>query len=95
MHHLLLAVSRWPRPPRPTLLTLWSHLGRYARAYWIRVLSGDSGILPVVVGLILISIVFQTGNSHFLTAENLVNWLQQASLYMVMAMGIVVRAPFG
>ena len=64
-------------------------LGTYARAYWARVLSGDSGVLPVVVGLMLISIVFQTGNSHFLTAENLVNWLQQASLYMVMAMGIV------
>ncbi len=64
-------------------------LGTYARAYWARVLSGDSGVLPVVVGLILISIVFQTGNSHFLTAENLVNWLQQASLYMVFAMGIV------
>ena len=65
-------------------------LGTYARAYWARVLSGDSGVLPVVVGLVLISIVFQAGNSHFLTAENLVNWLQQAALYMGMAMGIVV-----
>jgi hypothetical protein len=32
-------------------------LGTYARAYWSRVLSGDSGVLPVVVGLVLISIV--------------------------------------
>ena len=85
----MLPGSRWPRPLRQTLLTLWSHSGRTPAPTGQRVLSGDSGVLPVVVGLVLISIVFQTGNSHFLTAENLVNWLQQASLYMVMAMGIV------
>jgi D-xylose transport system permease protein len=39
--------------------------------------------------LVLISIVFELGNSKFLTPENMMNWLQQSSGYMVMAMGIV------
>jgi D-xylose transport system permease protein len=64
-------------------------LGGYVRTYVARVRSGDSGVLPVVGGLLLISIIFQFNNSHFLTAENLVNLLQQGSIYMVMAMGIV------
>jgi D-xylose transport system permease protein len=64
-------------------------LGGYIRTYVSRVRSGDSGVLPVVGGLLLISIIFQFNNSHFLTAENLVNLLQQGSIYMVMAMGIV------
>ena len=64
-------------------------LGGYLRTYIARVRSGDSGVLPVVGGLLLISIIFQFENSHFLTAENLVNLLQQGSIYMVMAMGIV------
>ena len=63
--------------------------GAYLRTYLARVRSGDSGVLPVVGGLLAISIIFQIGNSHFLTAENLVNLLQQGSIYMVMAMGIV------
>ncbi len=64
-------------------------LDAYVRAYVARVRSGDSGLLPVVCGLVLISVIFQVSNSHFLGVANLVNWLQQASLYMVMAMGIV------
>ena len=64
-------------------------LGTYIRTYMARVRGGDSGMLPVVTGLILISIVFQIANSHFLSAENLVNLLQQGSIYMVMAMGVV------
>jgi D-xylose transport system permease protein len=64
-------------------------LGSYVRTYVARVRGGDSGMLPVVTGLVLISIVFQIANSHFLSPENLVNLLQQGSIYMVMAMGVV------
>jgi D-xylose transport system permease protein len=64
-------------------------LSTYVKTYIARIRSGDSGVLPVVGGLILISIIFQANNSHFLTAQNLVNLLQQGSIYMVFAMGIV------
>ena len=34
--------------------------GEYTRASWARIRSGDSGVLPVVVGLIGIMVVFWT-----------------------------------
>ncbi len=64
-------------------------LGEYLQASWARLRGGDAGILPVVAGLILISALFQTLNSNFLTAGNLVNLLIQGSVYMLLAMGQV------
>jgi D-xylose transport system permease protein len=64
-------------------------LGDYLRASYIRVRGGESGVLPVVAGLVLISILFQSLNSHFLTSGNLVNLLIQGAVYMLLAMGQV------
>src|ERR1051325_1084177 len=61
----------------------------YLLASYVRVRGGDSGVLPVVGGIILISALFQTLNSHFLTAGNLVNLLVQGAAYMLLAMGEV------
>ena len=60
-----------------------------------RLRSGDSGVLPVVVGLFLISILFQSLNSNFLTAGNLVNLLVQGAVYMLLAMGEVFALLLG
>src|SRR5204863_4208012 len=54
-----------------------------------RVRAGDAGMLPVVGGLIVISILFQSLNSKFLTAGNLVNLLIQGAVYMLLAMAEV------
>ena len=51
--------------------------------------SGDLGSLPIVFGLIIIAIVFQSQNSNFLTAGNFLNLLVQAAGIMTIAMGIV------
>jgi D-xylose transport system permease protein len=59
------------------------------RVVYVRILSGDSGVLPVVAGLLLISILFQYLNSNFLTSGNLVNLLIQGAVYMLLAMGEV------
>src|SRR5205085_9696282 len=64
-------------------------LGEYLRAWVARVRGGDAGALPVIAGLILISILFQSLNSHFLTAGNLVNLLIQGAVYMLLAMAEV------
>jgi D-xylose transport system permease protein len=61
----------------------------YMRVVAIRIRTGDSGVLPVVGGLLLISILFQSLNSNFLTAGNLVNLLIQGAVYMTLAMGEV------
>jgi D-xylose transport system permease protein len=62
--------------------------GEYARAYVVRIRNGQSGVLPVVVGLVAIMVVFEviSPNHVFLSAGNLVNLFQQSSFFMVLAM---------
>jgi D-xylose transport system permease protein len=72
----------------PAELTAGS-VGEYFRASLARIKAGESGILPVVAGLILISILFQSLDSKFLTAGNLVNLLVQAAVFSLLAMGEV------
>ncbi len=64
-------------------------LGEWSRAWLARVRAGQSGVLPVIVGLVLISIVFTAiSPSHlFLSPGNLVNLFQQSAVFMVLAMG--------
>jgi len=63
--------------------------GEYLRGSVARIRAGESGVLPVVGGLILISILFQSLNSNFLTAQNLVNLLVQGAVFCLLAMGEV------
>jgi D-xylose transport system permease protein len=73
--------------PKPT--PSGNGLGDYARRWWTDVRSGDLGSLPIIVGLVVIAIVFQTANSNFLTAGNFVNLIIQSAAYALVAMGIV------
>lgn len=69
--------------------------GEYVRTSLVRVKAGESGILPVVGGLILISILFESLDSKFLTAGNLVNLLVQAAVFSLLAMGEVFVLTLG
>src|SRR3954470_22224558 len=64
-------------------------LRHYAGRWWAGVRSGDLGSLPIVIGLIIIAIVFQSQNSNFLTAGNFLNLIIQAAGIMTIAMGVV------
>ncbi|MGN8021697.1 sugar ABC transporter permease [Phyllobacterium sp. 22229] len=59
------------------------------RAFFDRVKSGDLGSLPVVAGLIIIWTVFASLNPIFLSSNNLVNLLFDASTVGVISLGIV------
>jgi D-xylose transport system permease protein len=72
-----------------------NNLGEYVRGWIARIRGGDAGALPVIAGLILISILFQSLNSKFLTAGNLVNLLIQGSVYMLLAMAEVFALLLG
>jgi D-xylose transport system permease protein len=67
----------------------------YARSSLARVKSGQSGVLPVVGGMILIAVLFQSLDSKFLTAGNLVNLLVQAAVFSLLAMGEVFVLTLG
>jgi D-xylose transport system permease protein len=70
-------------------------IGAYARSWWTGVKSGDLGSLPIVVGLVIICIVFQSQNDRFLTAGNFVNLLVQTAPYAVIAMGVTFALLLG
>jgi D-xylose transport system permease protein len=70
-------------------------LGQYMRGWWVRVKSGDSGVLPVVVGIVGIAIVFQLLQSKFLEPLNLVNLFSQSTIYMVLAMAEIFALLLG
>jgi D-xylose transport system permease protein len=67
----------------------------YARRWWVDVKSGELGSLPIIVGLIIIAIVFQTQNDRFLTASNFVNLIVQTAPYAVIAMGVTFALLLG
>jgi D-xylose transport system permease protein len=64
-------------------------VGAYAKSLWSKVLAGQSGVLPVILGVVLIALIFQSQNPRFLSAENLVNLLVQGSVFMLIGMGQV------
>jgi D-xylose transport system permease protein len=70
-------------------------VSEYFRASLSRIRAGQTGVLPVIAGLLLVSIVFQSMNSHFLTSANLVNLLVQAAVFSVLAMGEVYALLLG
>jgi D-xylose transport system permease protein len=63
--------------------------GEYMRAWGRRIRAGDSGVLPVIGGLIVIVIIFQVDQSRFLSAGNLTNLLEQAGPFVMLGMAEV------
>jgi len=61
-------------------------VGEYVRIQGRRIRSGESGALPVVIGLVAIVIFFQAKNSLFLSAGNLVNLMAQSSFIITLGM---------
>ncbi|MEP6906516.1 MAG: hypothetical protein ABI858_00830 [Pseudoxanthomonas sp.] len=58
-------------------------------AFFDRVRSGDLGMLPVAIGLVVISIVFTSLNPLFLAPNNLVNLLFDCATIGVISLGII------
>ena len=73
--------------PRPRCSP--NSLGEYLRIQLRRIRSGESGALPVVIGLVAIVIYFQARNSLFLSPGNLVNLLIQGAPYIILGMAEV------
>ncbi|WP_173088356.1 sugar ABC transporter permease [Devosia sp. 1635] len=59
------------------------------RGFFDRVRSGDLGMLPVAVGLVVISLVFSALNPVYLAPNNLVNLLFDCATVGIISLGIV------
>jgi D-xylose transport system permease protein len=83
-----------PKQDPPGLITspdasadlLANSLGEYVRIVARRIRSGESGALPVIIGLIVVVIYFQARSSLFLSPLNLVNLLAQSSFIITLGM---------
>ncbi|MBE3075297.1 MAG: ABC transporter permease [Actinobacteria bacterium] len=81
--------------PSTGTVTTADSAGAYLHASFVRIKGGETGVLPVVAGLLLVSILFQSLNDRFLTAGNLVNLLVQAAVFSLLAMGEVFALLLG
>ncbi|MCK6580899.1 MAG: sugar ABC transporter permease [Anaerolineae bacterium] len=61
----------------------------YVGAALRRIRSGEIGALPIILGLVIIGIIFQSLNQNFLTPRNLVNITIQMAGYATIAYGMV------
>lgn len=64
-------------------------LREFLRAWALRVRRGESGMLPVLLGLIVIVVIFQVKSPQFLSANNLANLLTQGAALILLAMAEV------
>jgi len=64
-------------------------LGGALRSFWRSVKAGDVGVLPVVVGLLVICTIFQSLNPIFLSSANLVNLTLDSCAVGIISLGIV------
>jgi D-xylose transport system permease protein len=67
-------------------------LRQYFRAWWLQIRSGNSGMLPVVLAIVLVAVVFEviTPEHAFLRPSNLVYIFGLSTVYMVLAMAETV-----
>jgi D-xylose transport system permease protein len=53
-------------------------------------LSGDLGLWPVVIGLVIIAVGFQAANDAFLSSRNLSNLILQTGTLVVLTLGVMI-----
>ncbi len=81
-----------PAPPETAPAVEQEHrisIGQVARERARSMREGELGSLPIVIGIIVIAIYFQSRNSNFLTAANFVNLIAQMAAVMIIGTGIV------
>ncbi len=65
-------------------------LGQYARAWLTRIASGDTGVLPVVLALVVIAVAFEVWTQGlFLSPGNLVNLFIESMIFMTLGISEV------
>jgi D-xylose transport system permease protein len=78
-----------PEVPPPARPESPSNVGDFVRQRVKALREGELGSLPLIVGIIVIAIYFQSRNSNFLTASNFVNLIPQMAAVMIIGSGLV------
>ena len=51
-----------------------------------RLWKGDSGLVPIIIGLVVLVVYFQSRSSNFISAQNLTNLMIQATVFVLLGM---------
>jgi D-xylose transport system permease protein len=78
-----MAVSKREEATADSLSGLWQTMRQ-------RFAQGEIGVLPILLGLVVITIIFQILNSNFLSPVNLTNLMVQISAFGTIAVGITL-----
>lgn len=73
----------------PRLLVREQGFAGYLTEFRRKLHAGDLGSMPVIIGLVIIAVVFQSLNSNFLSAQNLSNIAVTMVATGMMAVGII------
>ncbi|MET7716874.1 sugar ABC transporter permease [Streptomyces sp. NPDC005407] len=73
----------------PRLLVREQGFAGYLTEFKRKLHAGDLGSMPVIIGLVIIAVVFQSLNSNFLSAQNLSNIAVTMVATGMMAVGII------
>src|SRR4051812_1255492 len=86
-----MSTSDAPVQPQNALLAgqTQQSLSEYVRSYFQRLRAGDLGSLPILIGIVIIVVIFQSQNEHFLSARNFVNLILQMAGTTMLAYGVV------
>ncbi|HEX4834089.1 MAG TPA: ABC transporter permease [Trebonia sp.] len=72
--------------PDASVDLLATSVGDYTRIWGRRIRSGESGALPVIVGLVAIVVFFWVKSPSFMTPRNLVNLMTQSAFIITLGM---------
>lgn len=64
-------------------------LSEYVSDYLSRMRSGDLGALPIILGVVVIALIFQSLNENYLSPRNFVNLIVQMAGITIIAIGVV------
>lgn len=78
-----------PAPPPGGQEAPAESVSGYLRVWWQAVRSGELGVLPIILGLVLIVIIFGILDDTFLTERNFTNLLLQMAAIATIAIGTV------
>jgi D-xylose transport system permease protein len=76
-------------PPVDEVIAPQGGLTAYVHKWVDDIRGGELGVLPILIGIVVIAIYFQVRNSQFLTAGNFVNLIAQMAPIAIIGMGMV------
>lgn len=82
--------NRWSVGGDERLQTFDGSIRERLAGAWVKIKSGQLGPLPVLIGIVIVWVTFQSLNDRFLSPENMFNLSRQISYGGIVSLGLVL-----